>query len=113
MNSEKYADKTREQRLFHLIEELGELAQAIGKAGRWGLESVNPELPAHRQIENAHWILSEIRDVRETMDAVERDLIDGIAALAARRARETALAAQRAGGFVMSASDDDAETRPA
>jgi hypothetical protein len=46
-----------------LIEECGELQAALGKSIRWGLGSVNPELPPEQQETNADWIDREINDV--------------------------------------------------
>jgi hypothetical protein len=43
--------------------------QAIGKTIRWGLESVNPELPPEQQESNAAWILRELDDLT---GAIER-----------------------------------------
>lgn len=46
-----------------LVEELGELLAALGKAMRWGRDSFNPELPPAAQEPNWHWIEREIDDV--------------------------------------------------
>lgn len=58
----------------HLVEELGELLAALGKAGRWGLDSVNPELPFLEQETNEAWIRREIADVRSAIDRFEAEL---------------------------------------
>ena len=55
----QYEPKTNLQRLGYVVEECGEVLQAIGKTIRWGLESVNPELPPEQQESNAAWILRE------------------------------------------------------
>lgn len=59
----QYLPKSQEQRLGYLVEECGEVMAAVGKALRWGLESVNPELPPERQETNREWILRELRDL--------------------------------------------------
>ena len=41
----EYKPKTIEQKLGYLIEKCGEVLAATGKTIRWGLNSVNPELP--------------------------------------------------------------------
>lgn len=56
------------------IEELGELQAALGKSLRWGWASVNPELPSDKQVTNAAWVRDEIRDVRDALDNLEREL---------------------------------------
>jgi len=57
--------------LPHLVEELGELTAAIGKAMRWGLDSVNAELPPEQQETNRDWIRREIADVRRCLARLE------------------------------------------
>ena len=62
------------------IEELGELQAALGKSLRWGWISSNPELPIGERITNAAWVRDEMRDVRDALDNLERELdIDRIA----------------------------------
>ncbi len=56
------------------VEELGELQAALGKSLRWGWTSVNPELPSDKQVTNAAWVRDEIRDVRDALDNLEREL---------------------------------------
>lgn len=75
MTSTKYPDLTLEQKLAHLVEECGEVLQAVGKTQRWGLYSVNPELPPDKQEINKDWILRELADLRETIDRVELALL--------------------------------------
>jgi hypothetical protein len=74
MSTEKYLPKDKNGRLFKLIEEIGELNAALGKAGRWGMESFNPELPPDQRVENWQWILDEMQDVRDALDACEKDV---------------------------------------
>ena len=71
---EKYRPRTTEQRLAYLVEECGEVLAALGKTGRWGLESYNPELPEAERETNREWILRELKDLRRAIDEVESDL---------------------------------------
>ena len=57
-----------------MIEELGELQAALGKSLRWGWTSVNPELPRNEQETNVAWVRDEMRDVRDALDNLEREL---------------------------------------
>jgi len=63
--------------LAHAIEEAGEFLAAAGKTGRWGRDSVNPELPPHEQETNLSWLLREMNDLRGALrrldDAIETD----------------------------------------
>ena len=56
------------------IEELGELQAALGKSLRWGWTSSNPELPMHQRVTNVAWVRDEIRDVRDALDNLEKEL---------------------------------------
>lgn len=56
------------------IEELGELQAALGKSLRWGWESANPELPPGQRVTNIAWVRDEMRDVRDALDNLEREL---------------------------------------
>jgi len=67
---ERYRSKTTKQALAHLAEELSEAATAAAKSLRWGLESVNPELPPEDQESNLAWLRREIRDVAEAYRAL-------------------------------------------
>lgn len=60
-----YRSETVRQALAHLTEEAAELATAGAKALRWGLDSVNPELPSDEQETNEQWVEREYRDVLE------------------------------------------------
>lgn len=71
-----------EKDLYHkkhgyLQEECGELSQALGKALRWGLDSVNPELPEQDQETNREWIIREMQDVKYAIQLLEKALEDG------------------------------------
>lgn len=53
--------------LAHVVEECGEVLAAAGKCQRWGLDSVNPELPADQQETNCAWLLRELDDLEGTI----------------------------------------------
>lgn len=57
-----------------MIEELGELQAALGKSLRWGWTSTNPELPESERITNVAWVRDEMRDVRDALDNLDREL---------------------------------------
>ena len=56
------------------IEEIGELGAALGKSLRWGWASVNPEIPEHQRESNAVWVKREMKDVRDALDNLEREM---------------------------------------
>lgn len=68
MVKEIYRPKSNEQKFAYLIEECGELIAACGKSLRWGLDSVNPELPPEKQETNREWVLREISDVEQAIN---------------------------------------------
>lgn len=60
---EKYLRPGLPFALAHLSEELGELTKvlgemqaAVGKIQRWGLQSVNPEIPPEQRETNEAWL---------------------------------------------------------
>lgn len=59
----EYEPRTDEQKLGYLVEECGEVLAALGKSLRWGLESVNPELPLEQQETNRAWLDRELTDL--------------------------------------------------
>lgn len=69
-----YEPKTQEQAIGHLIEECGEVLAAAGKSLRWGLESVNPEIPVSEQETNREWLLREIEDLETAIANVKERL---------------------------------------
>ena len=71
----QYEPLTTEDKLGYLVEECGEVLAAVGKTLRWGLESVNPEIPQPRET-NREWILREIRDLKGAIRRVEKELRD-------------------------------------
>jgi NTP pyrophosphatase (non-canonical NTP hydrolase) len=58
-----YEPESAEQAIAYLIEECGEVLSAAGKTLRWGLASVNPELPSEQREENRDWLLREMKDL--------------------------------------------------
>lgn len=71
----EYKPKTTKQKLGYLFEECGEVLSAIGKSQRWGLDSVNPELPPSKQITNGKWIQRELKDLKRAIQLAEYALI--------------------------------------
>lgn len=63
----EYEPKTQTQKLSYLVEECGEVLAAVGKSVRWGLGSVNPELPPEEQETNADWLLRELVDLERAI----------------------------------------------
>ncbi len=61
---------TPEGRRWRIAEECGEVVQALGKAGRFGLDGCDPRTG----ISNARAILDELADLRHAIQAVELDL---------------------------------------
>lgn len=61
------------------MEEAGELVAALGKSLRWGWDSFNPELPRTERESNAHWVRREMKDVREALDNLEREMDKALA----------------------------------
>lgn len=72
MSNSKYIRYDFDGCLGHLVEECGEVLAAAGKTLRWGLLSVNPELPASQQETNAAWLKREMKDLREALDRLQR-----------------------------------------
>ena len=59
----EYEPTHTHQAIAYLIEECGEVLAAAGKSLRWGLDSVNPELPIEQQEANRDWLLREMKDL--------------------------------------------------
>lgn len=53
----------------HVVEEAGELLAAIGKAGRWGWESTNPEIPNGET--NLEWVKREADDLVAALERLD------------------------------------------
>lgn len=73
---DQYKPKTLEQKMGYLIEEAGETMAAIGKAQRWGLFSVNPELPTDQQETNIDWMIRELADLGNAVYILSNELND-------------------------------------
>jgi hypothetical protein len=74
MTQQKYMRPGLDFAVGKAVEELGELQAALGKTLRWGWESTNPELPVADRVTNVAWVRDEMRDVREALDNLEREL---------------------------------------
>lgn len=72
----EYKPKTIEQKLGYLIEKCGEVLAATGKTIRWGLNSVNPELPPKEAETNREWIIRELKDLKRAIKFVEESIDD-------------------------------------
>lgn len=62
-----YEPKDLGQAISYLIEEAGGTIAAAGKSLRWGLLSVNPELPVAEQETNVAWLVREMRDLERSI----------------------------------------------
>jgi len=62
------------KKMGYLIEECGEVLQAAGKSERWGLDSVNPEIPPEQQIKNGKWLRAELADLKAAIDLMDNAL---------------------------------------
>ena len=70
----EYEPKTLEQKLGYLVEECGEVLAAVGKTQRWGLYSVNPELPPAQQETNSVWLQRELHDLERAIRIIREEL---------------------------------------
>ncbi len=70
----RYLPKTTPKKLAHLVEECGEVMQAVGKAGRFGLDKRHP---AGGET-NREWILRELVDLECAIEAVRAALREGL-----------------------------------
>ena len=70
-----YWPSTYEAKLGWLVEECGEVLAAVGKSTRFGLLSVNPELPESEQETNGDWVLRELKDLRQAIDVAETAIL--------------------------------------
>lgn len=74
MTQQKYMRPGLDFAVGKVVEELGELAAALGKTLRWGWNSVNPELPPAERESNQLWVRREIADVRGALDNLEKEM---------------------------------------
>jgi hypothetical protein len=79
MSDPRYLQEGFDPQVAHVAEEIGEamkvlgdIAAAIGKAGRWGWESVNPELGPEDQETNREWLARALRAAGPELDDVNR-----------------------------------------
>ena len=63
-----YLPKDRNDRLFRIVEQCGEVMRAIGKAGRFGLTDPGPEGT------NAQLILNELIDLKNVIEDALPDI---------------------------------------
>ncbi len=75
MSDLKYLRPGKDFAIAHLVEECGEVLAAAGKTQRWGLYSVNPELPADQQETNCTWLLRELDDLEGAIQRVRREIM--------------------------------------
>jgi hypothetical protein len=61
--NKKFLPNDIEGKLFHVIEECGEVLSAAGKLQRFGPLSVNPLLPVEKQESNIYWLIRELEDL--------------------------------------------------
>jgi NTP pyrophosphatase (non-canonical NTP hydrolase) len=73
----EYVPRTLVQKLGKLVEECGEVQQAVGKSLRFGLAGVNPELPKEQQETNCDYLLREIEGLEEAIAIVRNALKQG------------------------------------
>ena len=85
MTDARFLPQDSTGRLFKLIEEMGEVQAALGKAGRHGMESVNRFLPIDQQETNAEWILRELDDLEAAIAAAKPDVVACVAAIRSKR----------------------------
>lgn len=71
LDKTKYIPKDRNERLFHLIEECGEVLQVLGKAGRFGMENFHPANPTELNVEG---LLRQLNDLQKAIEEVKPDL---------------------------------------
>lgn len=75
MADPKYLRSTLSFCIAHLVEECGEVLAAAGKTQRWGLTSVNPELPPEQQETNVAWLMREVVDLEGAIARLKERLI--------------------------------------
>jgi NTP pyrophosphatase (non-canonical NTP hydrolase) len=74
MSKPNYIRNDTHSILSHLVEECGEVLAAAGKSLRWGLESVNPELPPEQQETNRAWLFRELCDLEDVIQRIRTHL---------------------------------------
>ena len=71
---DRYYPQTLTAKLGYVAEECGEVLAAVGKTIRWGVDSVNPELPLLKQESNRAWVLRELQDLKNAIAILEEAL---------------------------------------
>lgn len=83
MSDPRYLQSGRDAQASHVVEEIGEtvgpfgdLLAALGKTGRWGWDSTNPEMPVHMRETNRDWVRRALAaakpEVADLLQAIER-----------------------------------------
>ena len=72
----EYCPNDDQSKIGYLIEEAAEVLTATGKSLRWGLDSVNPELPEEKQETIRSWLKRELKDLKRAIRFVEKSLDD-------------------------------------
>lgn len=75
MSQSRYLQKGFDKQLSHVIEECGEVLAAAGKTQRWGLKSVNPEIPSEQQETNRDWLVRELEDLRQAVVRLQATIV--------------------------------------
>ena len=70
----EYEPRGTTAHLGYLVEEAGEVLAAAGKTLRWGLASVNPDLPSTQQETNQSWLEREMNDLEGAIWKMRRHL---------------------------------------
>jgi NTP pyrophosphatase (non-canonical NTP hydrolase) len=74
---EKYKPQTFHQKMGYLVEECGEVLQAVGKTQRWGLANKNPELkeddPRFGET-NRQWLLREMENLEDAVKLLREEI---------------------------------------
>ena len=76
MSDPRFLQQGIDPQLSHLVEEMGEALAAAGKSLRWGIDSVNPDLPDDEQETNLAWLRREMTDVIEAWDRLSKTIAD-------------------------------------
>lgn len=74
MSDPRFLQEGFEKQLSHFIEECGEALAAAGKTQRWGPYSYNPTIPASERETNLIWLRTEMRDVREQIERLDKTM---------------------------------------
>lgn len=74
MSDPRYIREGFDHAIGHLIEECGEVLAAAGKTLRWGLKSVNPEVPEDEQETNEAWLRRELDDLEAAIIRMRLEL---------------------------------------